>query len=148
MRIHKHSEAWEAKERPCETPIAIGLVGPGLQQGKVSIGENRNTEAPGWPKVRTRYAVAYRMGIETLGLIVVPALALLFYRVLVLGEDVDEDRLGELSASEPEPKKTPASQHTVPYRDARPISVLSSAPMIAMGVLGIGFIFMLSKLHR
>jgi hypothetical protein len=88
------------------------------------------------------------MGIETLGLIVVPALALLFYRVLVLGEDVDEDRLGELSASEPEPKKTPASQHTVPYRDARPISVLSSARMIAMGVLGIGFIFMLSKLHR
>jgi hypothetical protein len=89
------------------------------------------------------------MGIETLGLIVVPALALLFYRVLVLGEDVDEDRLGELSASEPEPKKTPASQQdTVPYRDARPISVLSSAPMIAMGVLGIGFIFMLSKLHR
>ena len=89
------------------------------------------------------------MGIETLGLIVVPALALLLYRVVELPEDIDQDAFGELSALEPEEKATPASQRdTVPYRDARPESVLSLAPLIALGVLGFALIFILSKQHR
>jgi hypothetical protein len=89
------------------------------------------------------------MEVETLGVIVVPALALLFYRVIGLQDDIDEDDLGEVSASEPEPKTTPASQRdTVPYRDARPVSVLSFGPLIALGVLGFAFIFILSKQHR
>jgi len=91
----------------------------------------------------------HRMEIETLGVIVVPALALLLYRVIELPEDIPEDAFGELSASEPEPTTTPASQRdTVPHRDAPPVSGLSLAPLIALGVLGFVVIFILSKQHR
>jgi hypothetical protein len=111
--------------------------------------DNGQRSPGGTPKIRWRYALVCKMGIETLGLIVVPALALLLYRVVELPEDIDEDAFGELSASEPEEKTTPASQRdAVPYRDARPESVLSLAPLIALGVLGFALIFILSKQHR
>jgi hypothetical protein len=85
--------------------------------------------------------------VDTFGVIVVPALAVLFYRVIELREDSDEDDFGDLSASESEPK-TPAPQgDTLPYRDTRPESVLSLAPLIALGVVGFAVIFILSK-HR
>jgi hypothetical protein len=86
--------------------------------------------------------------IDTLGVIVVPALAVVFYRVIELREDSDEDDFGELSASEPEPKTTPAPQRdALPYRDTRPEFVVSFAPLIALGVVGFAVIFILSK-HR
>jgi len=111
--------------------------------------DNGQRSPGGTPKIRWRYALVCKMGIETLGLIVVPALALLLYRVVELPEDIDEDAFGELSPSEPEEKTTPASQgDTVSYRDARPESVLSLAPLIALGVLGFALIFILSKQHR
>jgi hypothetical protein len=88
------------------------------------------------------------MAIETLGVIVVPALALLLYRFIELPEDIDEDAFDELSASEPEPKTRTGSQRdTVQHRDTRPESVLSLAPLIALGVVGFAVIFILSK-HR
>jgi hypothetical protein len=83
--------------------------------------------------------------VDTLGVIVVPVLAVLFYRVIELREDSDEGDFGELSASEPEPK-TPAPQgDTLPHRDTRPEFVLSFAPLIALGVVGFAVIFILSK---
>jgi hypothetical protein len=86
------------------------------------------------------------MELETIGLVVMPALALLFYRFIDFPDDRYE-HAGELSLSQPKMEDPIASRRdAVPERDAAG-SVRFLASMIVFGALGFAFLSALAK-HR